>query len=127
VSGGHEKIIQHLLLWPNSSRHASELALTCNITELIYIFIQTGTVLWSSKPTSLGFFPRLWRCGPTRAMASSFLRFLDHTQRRITVGRTSSPSQRPLTDNTQQSTQTNIHAPGGIRTHNTSRGRRATP
>jgi len=30
----------------------------------------------------------LWRCGPTRAMASSFLRFLDHTQRRITVGRT---------------------------------------
>ena len=29
------------------------------------------------------------RCGPTRAMASSFLtRFLDHTQRRTTVGRT---------------------------------------
>ena len=30
----------------------------------------------------------LWHCSPTRAMASSFLRFLDHTQRRITVGRT---------------------------------------
>jgi len=30
----------------------------------------------------------LWRCGPTRAMASTFLRFLDHTQRRTTVGRT---------------------------------------
>ena len=30
----------------------------------------------------------LWRCGPTRAMTSSFLRFLDHTQRRTTVGRT---------------------------------------
>ena len=30
----------------------------------------------------------LWRCSPTRAVASSFLRFLDHTQRRITVGRT---------------------------------------
>ena len=30
----------------------------------------------------------LWHCGPTRAMTSSFLRFLDHTQRRITVGRT---------------------------------------
>ena len=29
-----------------------------------------------------------WRCGPTRAMASSFVRFLDHTQRRTTVGRT---------------------------------------
>ena len=30
----------------------------------------------------------LWRCGPTRAVTSSFLRFLDHTQRRTTVGRT---------------------------------------
>ena len=29
----------------------------------------------------------LWLCVQTRAMASSFLRFLDHTQRRITVGR----------------------------------------
>jgi len=30
----------------------------------------------------------LWRCGPTQAMASSFTRFLDHTQRRTTVGTT---------------------------------------
>jgi len=30
----------------------------------------------------------LWRFGPTRAMASSFLRFLDHTQPRATIGRT---------------------------------------
>jgi len=29
----------------------------------------------------------LWRCSPTWARASSFLRFLDHTQRRTTVGR----------------------------------------
>ena len=33
--------------------------------------------------------PPPWRCGPTQAMASSFTRFLDHTQRRTTVGRTS--------------------------------------
>jgi hypothetical protein len=33
------------------------------------------------------FFP-LWRCDPTRVTASSFLRFLDHTQRRTTVGMT---------------------------------------
>jgi len=26
------------------------------------------------------FFPPLWRCDPTQAMASSFLRFLDHTK-----------------------------------------------
>ena len=38
--------------------------------------------------TVCSFFCFLWRCGPARAMASSFLRFLDHTQRRITVGRT---------------------------------------
>jgi hypothetical protein len=33
-------------------------------------------------------FSPLWRCGPTQTIASSFLRFLDHTKRRITVGRT---------------------------------------
>jgi len=30
----------------------------------------------------------LWPCDPTRVMASSFMRFLDHTQRRTKVGRT---------------------------------------
>ena len=30
----------------------------------------------------------LWRCDPTWAIASSFLRFLDYTQRRVTFGRT---------------------------------------
>ena len=30
----------------------------------------------------------LWRCDPTRVMVSSFLRFLEHTQRQTTVGRT---------------------------------------
>jgi len=30
----------------------------------------------------------LWRCDSTRVIASSFLRFLDHKQRRTTVGRT---------------------------------------
>jgi len=72
---------------------------------------------------SFSFFP-LWRCGPTRAMASSFLRFLAHTQRRITVARTpldASASQRSLPDNTQHSQQTDIHVPGGIRTHSLSR------
>jgi len=31
---------------------------------------------------------RLWRCDPMRVIASSFTRFVDHTQRRTTVGRT---------------------------------------
>jgi hypothetical protein len=59
-------------------------------------------------------------------MASSFMRFLDHTQRRAIVGRTPlgrviSSLQRALPDNSQR---TKIHVPGGIRTHD--RSRRAT-
>ena len=55
-----------------------------------------------------------------------FLRFLDHTQRRTTVGRTPldewSARRRDLyLINTQHSQQTNIHAPGGIQTHNFSK------
>jgi len=41
--------------------------------------------------------------------------------RQDSSGRVINPSQSPLPDNTQQSQQTNIHAPGGIRTHNLSR------
>ena len=62
---------------------------------------------------------------PQWAIASSFTRFLDHTQRRTTVGRTPlgewSARQRPLPDNTHHSQQTGIQAPGGIQTHNLSR------
>jgi hypothetical protein len=49
-----------------------------------------------------------------------------------TVGRTPlderpSPSQRPQPDNTQHSQVTDIHAPGGIRTHNPSKRAAAEP
>jgi hypothetical protein len=67
-----------------------------------------------------------------RVLASSVLRFRDHTQWHNTVGRT------PLDDwsarrrdlyltNTQHSQQTNIHVPGGIRTRNPSRRAAADP
>ena len=69
---------------------------------------------------------KMWPCGPTRAMFSSFLRFVDHTQRRITVGRTPldewSARRRYLyltTHNTHYR-QTSI-SPVGIRTHDLSR------
>ena len=39
----------------------------------------------SVKNVLLFFF---WSCCPTRAMASSFMRFLDHTRQHTTVGRT---------------------------------------
>ena len=64
---------------------------------------------------------------PSGSMAFSFTRFLDHTQRRTTVGRTpldkGSARRRDLylTTHNTHSTQTNIHAPGGIRTRNLSR------
>ena len=41
-----------------------------------------------SYPANIYIYIFLWRCGPTQAMASSLLRVLDHTQRRITFGRT---------------------------------------
>ena len=68
----------------------------------------------------------LWRCDPTRVMASSFTRFsrshtTTHHSRWDSSGRVISSSQRPLPDNTRHLQQTNIHAPGGIRTHSLSR------
>ena len=60
-----------------------------------------------------------------RALASSSTRLLDHIQRRATVGRTRlnewSVRRRDLYLTTQHSQQTNIHDPGGIRTHDRSR------
>jgi len=75
-----------------------------------------------NKPT----FFFLWRCGPTRVMASSFLRFLDHTQRRITVGRTPldewSVRRRDLYLTTHNTHNRQISMPpGGIRTHDLSK------
>ena len=67
------------------------------VTRIVKVPVNYLNVLWNTGILSLylikywqtyryGFF--LWRCDPSRVMASSFLRFLDHTQRRTTVGRT---------------------------------------
>ena len=69
----------------------------------------------------------LRRSGPTRALASSFTRFLDHTKRRTTLGRTPldewSARRRDLyqTTHNTHNRHPSIHAPGGIRTYNLSR------
>ena len=47
-----------------------------------------------------------------------------HHSRQDSSGRVISSSQRSLPDNTRHSQQTNIHAPGGIRTHKISAGER---
>jgi len=46
---------------------------------------------------------------------------MTHHSRQDSSGRVISSSHRPLSDNTQHSRQTNIHATGGIRTHDHSR------
>ena len=65
-----------------------------------------------------------WSNSPQWAKAFSLSRIHNHTQthntRQDSSGRVISLSQRPLPDNTQHSQQTDIHAPGGIRTHNPS-------
>jgi len=92
-------------LCPNASRWTSESARTTLIDHLTT------------------FFP-LWCCGPTRAIASSFLRFLDHTQRRTKFGRTTLDELRLVAETStwqHKKLTTDIYAHGVIRTHNLSR------
>jgi hypothetical protein len=59
---------------------------TVHWSQCLYIFNDVGNSSRLCNIECVFFF--LWLCSPTRAMASSFTRFLDHTQRRATVGRT---------------------------------------
>jgi hypothetical protein len=71
---------------PKPPRPAEKL--TRPARQWVFGFFSSGTAggAWSRLLITTFFF--LWRCDPTRIMASSFLRFLDHTQQRTTVGRT---------------------------------------
>ena len=64
-----------------------------------------------------------WRNSPHWAIASSFARRSNttHHSQSYSSGQMTSQSHRPLPDNTQHSQQTDIYAPGGIRTHNLSK------
>ena len=74
----------------------------------------------------LSFFS-LGSIAPQWALVSSFTKFVflvdttTHHNRQDSAGRVIRSSQRPLPDNTQHSQQTDIHVPGGIRTHDLSR------
>ena len=101
-------------LWSRLVVHFNNATENCYETILIYSVHETRQL------------SSLWRCGPTRAMASSFLRFLDHIQWHITVGRTPldawSVCRRDLYLTTHTTLTTDRHPyPGGIRTHNLSR------
>ena len=75
------------------------------------------------------FFLMVWQGFWTRS--SSLSRFHEHTQTHSnwydSSGSVISPTQRPLPDKTQHSHQRDIHAPGGIRTHNPSKQAAADP
>jgi hypothetical protein len=64
------------------------------------------------------YFFLLWCCETKRVMTSSFLRFLDHTQRRTTVGRTlmdkRSARRRDLYLTTHNTHNRQFHAPLGL-------------
>ena len=82
-------------------------------------------ITWCNYASKTSFF---WGGGnsPQWARASSFTRILDHTQRRTTVGRIRL-QEWSARRNIQHSQQTDIHAPGGIRTHSLSRRAAADP
>ena len=58
-----------------------------SVVHSIYVYLEFGAVRLLLNIWNLFFF-LLWRCDPTRVMASSFLRFVDHIQRHTTVRRT---------------------------------------
>ena len=90
-----------------------------------YCLLLVASFVKSNHPTIQSTLFCFWRDSPQWARASSVTRFLDHirltTVAQDSSGRMISSSKRPLPDNTQHSQQTDIHAPGGFRTHNLSR------
>ena len=76
-------ILQYVLLWIH--------AFYCSFFNFLMMGLPTCYIFRSSYSSFILLCPHfffLWRYGPTRAMASTFMRFLDHIQRRITVSRT---------------------------------------
>ena len=94
-------------------------------TTACHLSLSLARSIQSTPSRHISFF-LLWRCDPTRVMPSSFLMFLDHTQRCTTVGRTPldewSACRRDLylTTHDTHNRQTSM-TPGGIRTHDLSR------
>jgi hypothetical protein len=122
-------IYHHIPLWVKIKQKSSQFKFKVTYVSvffpIIYLYVLELKIIQNIPSYALFCFVLffLWLCGPTRPMASLFLGFLDQTERRITVGRTPldewSACRRDLyliiTLNTD------IHASGGIRTHNPSK------
>jgi len=93
----------------------------CSEAQCLYSRAIPLLPLWAVRPVQ-----RLSACTRVKfyrclGMAVSRSHTTTHHSRQDSSGRVISASQRPLPNNTQHSQQTNLHAPGGIRTHNLSR------
>ena len=115
-----EKIKTHILY--SVTFFFPENRAVCEIMRNLW-YNQTG--LTGQRKNAYFFFT--WHNSPQWARASSLTRFLDHTQQRTTVGRTllvewlSRRRDLYLTIHNSHNRQTSM-PPGGIRTHNFSRG-----
>jgi len=99
--------------------------------EWFFFKIAHSCIFYIKVHRSFHFIFPLWHCDPEQAKASSFFRFLDHTQRRTTVDRASldewSTRRRDLYLTTHNTHKRHIHAPDGIRTRNPCRRAVADP
>jgi hypothetical protein len=87
----------------------------------IFVSAAKCVVFTPPSPTSINDH-FVWRNSPTRVMAASFLRLLDHTQWHTTVGVTPlDEGSARRRDNTQHSQETYIHTSGVIRSGNPSK------
>jgi hypothetical protein len=94
--------------------------------DLLYLLLNAGQFYWAQKLVNVFSFQRLDIPPPPKRARVSLLSTLhDHTQTHTTVGRTpldeGSARRRYLYLTTQTLYKTNIHVPGGIRTHNPSK------
>ena len=109
---------------------ASPYTIELNITE-ISVRYKIRLVEFIHNTAQASLWPKIWRWLTLRRLMSYIYGapILDVSRSHTTTqhsrydssGRVISSSQRPLPDNTRHSQQTNIHAPGGIRTQDLSR------
>jgi hypothetical protein len=80
--------------------------------DFLYLNTESMTVKFVGKSIIIRGKKFFWRNSPYWVRASLFTRFVDHIQRRTTVGISS--WQRPLFDSSQHLQQTDIHVPMGF-------------
>ena len=85
VYGSHDGSICDLKHYVNNS---NEITLMIRVNCSILVWVCPDTTGCSVLSAIIVLFVCFWRDSPQWARASSFTRFLDHTQRRTTVGRT---------------------------------------